>query len=401
MQAEKIDPHRRKYEKGIERVRSSAEVPEEDRELILAFDEKCAAESIGFARRAGYVNHLYLIRKMLNKPFREASKRDIERILAEVAAREVSQWTVQGYKITLKKFYKWLLGKDEEYPENVRWIRTTVRNNQLPRDSLLSEEDIEKLLRACDNPRDRAIILVLAESGMRAGELLSLKIGHVRFDQYGAIVTVKGKTGDRAVRLIASAPALSLWLENHPRRNDPQAPLWVNIGTKLKGTAMTYNGLQSLTWWLGKRANIGKRVHPHAFRHTAATRLARLLTEAEMKQYLGWVQSSKMAGIYVHLASRDVDKTLLRIHGLLSEEEDQERKMVAIKCPRCKQRNSFGAKFCSYCGLPLDIRSAMEVDEKRKRSEKILNLLSKDPEFVEFMRRKVNELMEEGLLEGI
>jgi len=58
---------------------------------------------------------------------------------------------------------------------------------------------------------------------------------------------------------------------------------------------------------LVKRAGIKRRVHLHGFRHTAATRLARLLTEAELEQYLGWVQGSKMAATYVRLSSRDVD----------------------------------------------------------------------------------------------
>ena len=86
----------------------------------------------------------------------------------------------------------------------MKWLKTTIRNKKLPKDSLLTNEEIERLVRAADNPRDRSIVWVLAESGIRIGELLSLHIGDIRFDKYSAIITVSGKTGDRAVRLVAA-----------------------------------------------------------------------------------------------------------------------------------------------------------------------------------------------------
>jgi integrase/recombinase XerD len=40
------------------------------------------------------------------------------------------------------------------------------------------------------------------------------------------VVSTKGKTGNKRIALIASYSALKRWLELHPRRNDPDAPLW-------------------------------------------------------------------------------------------------------------------------------------------------------------------------------
>ena len=45
---------------------------------------------------------------------------------------------------------------------------------------------------------------------------------HVSFDSNGAQIMVAGKTGMRRVRIIASAPLLTQWLENHPRKEDPR-----------------------------------------------------------------------------------------------------------------------------------------------------------------------------------
>ena len=58
---------------------------------------------------------------------------------------------------------------------------------------------------------------------------------------------------------------------------------------------------------VAKRCGIKKRVNPHSFEHARASNLANVLTEAQMKEYLGWVGDSKMAATYVHLSGRNVD----------------------------------------------------------------------------------------------
>jgi integrase/recombinase XerD len=58
---------------------------------------------------------------------------------------------------------------------------------------LLTEEAVKGLAEAAGNPRDRALVLVLYESGCRAGEILSLSIKNVQFDEYGAQLIVSGK----------------------------------------------------------------------------------------------------------------------------------------------------------------------------------------------------------------
>jgi len=368
-------------------------MPEKDRRLVQEFDHRCTADGLSPGTKANYISTLIRVREALGKPFKNATREDIETTLVKLAKKGYSDNTLALHRIQLKRFYKWLLGNDENYPPVVKWIKTRLKNNHLPYESLLNNNDIEKLAKACTNPRDRAIVLVLAESGVRIGELLNLKVGGVRFDEYGAIATVSGKTGDRAVRLIASAPALATWLDHHPDRDNPRAPLLVN---SKRGTPLSYFGAHWTIKTLAKRAGIRKRVHPHGFRHSAATRLSRLLTEAEMKQYLGWAQNSKMAGVYVHLSSRDVDKSMLRIHGLITEEQDHERKFTTIKCPRCSHSSSIGTELCAKCGLPLTFEAAKEIDEKLAMRRALLAKIEKSPKFKE-LKGVLDALVEEAL----
>ncbi len=65
-------------------------------------------------------------------------------------------------------------------------------------------------------------------------------------------------------------------------------------------------------------AGIQKRgLYLHLFRHSRATELASYLTEAQMKQYFGWVRNSDTPSVYVHMGGRDVDRALLRYYGVV------------------------------------------------------------------------------------
>jgi len=95
-----------------------------------------------------------------------------------------------------------------------------------------------------------------------------------------------------------------------------------------------------------RRAGLRKAVNPHIFRHSRASNLANKLTEAQLKDMFRWTQSSEMAAVYVHMSGRDVDKALLKIHGLAGEEEkEEENKLKIIKCLRCGEKNAPIARF--------------------------------------------------------
>jgi len=75
----------------------------------------------------------------------------------------------------------------------------------LPED-MLTREEIEALIDNCPNSRDRALIATLYESGMRKGELFSIKIKSVQFDENGTVInipdTMATKTGARRIRIV-------------------------------------------------------------------------------------------------------------------------------------------------------------------------------------------------------
>ncbi|MEM2897572.1 MAG: zinc ribbon domain-containing protein, partial [Candidatus Bathyarchaeia archaeon] len=121
------------------------------------------------------------------------------------------------------------------------------------------------------------------------------------------------------------------------------------------------------------------------------------LTEAQMCEYFGWKQGSKMPRVYVHLSGRDIDDRLLELHGLKPKEENRLNLKVQI-CPRCKTKNSPSNRFCSRCGSALNLKAALEVDRRIRRAEEVMETLLENPEVKAFLAEKLKEL---GLAEKL
>ena len=265
----------------------------------------------------------------------------------------------------------------------------------LPGD-LVSEEEVKMLVDAAVSIRDKAFIITLYESGARVGEVGAVHIRDVVFEERYTTVMVKGKTGSRRIIVVASTPYLNTWIQNHPLKNDPDAPLWVNMGTVNRYRAMSYPGLAKILRVAAERAGLNKRVTPHKLRHSRATFLASRLTEAQMNQIFGWKQGSEMPSIYVHLSGRDVDDAILGVYGL-KKTETEKPKLTPRICPRCNQSNPYDGKFCSRCGLALDINAAAQMEEARRRTDDVMDVLMEDREFREMLMKKLRQL---GVSEG-
>jgi site-specific recombinase XerD/ribosomal protein L40E len=387
------DPHNYKarLESTLRRIRESKVISKKNKEAMLRFKDYCLLE-ISVGRTVRYLECLMKLNQWMDVDFEDVTLEDVKAVVAKINAKEYSEWTKQLYKVTLKKFYRWLKG-GKKYPEEVEWIRTTVKRNKkkLPED-LLTEEEIEKLIEAAEHPRDKALIAVLYESGCRIGELLKIKLKHLVFDSYGAKLLVNGKTGARRVRIVSSVPYLTKWINEHPLKEDPEAPLWID---RRRNEQIAYPGVQRVLRILKKRSGIKKNINPHLFRHSRATYLANHLTEAQMCEFFGWVQGSDMPSVYVHLSGRDVDNAILRTYGIKNENEKEESKLKPKKCKRCDEVNPSTNKFCRKCGMTLDEKIIVEITERemeRKRADEILDQLIKDEEFRRILLNKIRQL---------
>ncbi len=185
--------------------------------------------------------------------------------MIEISQMDYKTRTKLDHNQTIKKFFETLDGKKHNRAAE---IRTNLRRHEMESPGeLLDKDDIKALIRAALNPRDKALISVLYESGMRITELSVRMIKEVVFDEHGAVIDVgSGKTGPRPARLVASAPHLSNWLEHHPHKDDPEAPLWVSLGPRNYGAPVKYEAIRMMIIKVAKRAGVTKKVNPQHFR---------------------------------------------------------------------------------------------------------------------------------------
>lgn len=196
---------------------------------------------------------------------------------------------------------------------------------------LITEEEFNKLINAIDDIQDRLLIGILYESGCRIGEILNLQIKNVSFNNYGARLVVKGKTGQRVVPIVWYANLLRQFIESHLFKDNPEAPLFYYKNREGRLLALSYSVFRMRLKRLCEKTGIRKRIHPHLFRHTRLTELAKELPEQILKQIAGWVPDSKMAQTYLHLSLKDVEESLLtKVYGIKNNRERKEREVYRL-----------------------------------------------------------------------
>ena len=276
--------------------------------------------------------------------------------------RPCSHATIQGDMLGIKLFFRYLRPDDEvKLFENIKIKRL---KNRLPVERLLSRSDIEKLVNACDTQRDRALVMLLWDSGCRINEILSRNVGNIEFDRYGAVMVVDGKTGQRRLRLTACVGDLQTWINTHPMKENPEAPLFITynrygFGRKRVHEHTVANRLKVLA----ELAKITKPVHPHALRHARLTDLAKQgFSEMELRIIAGWEATSGMPAVYVHMSGADVERKVLQKAGLCEEEEFKEMSLEAIRCPRCQTINAYDSMFCKTCSQTMTDHAARQIN---------------------------------------
>jgi len=358
-------------------------------QLTLAFLDHLLVLGLSIARVSKYAAHLRTLLRIIDYKPREATKQDVEKIVAWIQKENYADWTRHDLKLILKKLIQYAKNgscdKNTPVPAEVAWIPlNTKQQESVSAEDLLTVEDVVNILKNTRNLRDHAMLITLFEGALRITELLTMRVRSVEFRNDYCLLSVNGKTGFRRVTVVAAYRPLLDWLQQHPYRNDSNAPLWVSLSTNGNKRPFHYASFRELVKNTAKRAGIEKRVWGYLFRHSQLTLLAKKLTESQLKGIAGWRQDSKMAAKYVHLSGRDNEDAILSIHEMNGADKQKENGiMKSIACPNCGEKNTPATIRCISCGLILDQKAAIEltgeregkVDELFNRVEKLENIL--------------------------
>lgn len=320
-------------DKGLDRlIARIKKSTDRNKEIMLKFQEYCFAQGLSEGRIKKYLYTLIKLSQFLGKKFEKANKKDIVAVLAKLEKSDYEEQTKRDFKIALKKLYAWIRNCDPKtYPPEVSFFTTALKRNKEKVREVLTEEEIKKMIQSASTVRDKALLNCLWQSGCRVGELLSMKRSDVAFDEYSPIITLKGKSGVRKVRIMDKENFLKSWVDSLPT---DQNAIWITNFNRMNGSdktlSMTEAAVNKLLKTVGKKCNIQKNIYPHLIRASRATFLASLMKEQQIKKMFGWVQSSEMLDVYISQNDVVLDEAILKMNGLLENKEEEVQTKIVL-----------------------------------------------------------------------
>ncbi len=382
-----IHGYAKRLELALAQIQQS-NLHEDDKRDILTFQHVLRTQKLNLGRVTKYVYSLKVIARFIEEhggpqtTLKTAAKEQIEEFYLHLMEKaDYKPHTKRDYVTTLKRFYQWLKCEPLEYPRwrkkhiyppEVEDLDSSIKLNErfLPSD-LFKDEEVNRMIDASPFVMVKAAIGILDEDGPRPGEFLNMRIKDVTFLSNGMVQLRLGhhgggKTGERLVYLIKSVTLLTSWLNMHPMKDDPDAPLWVNLWNPKSGRRIgrwSYNAMNKIVRETAERAGIKRgNITAYLFRHTAATRDARNgFNEALLCAKYGWAMGSKMPRIYIHLAGNDLQAKTLQVYG---GTEVEKPKPQSVTCPKCKLNNHPTNECCSRCGSVLDASRVVDLEQR-------------------------------------
>jgi len=239
--------------------------------------------------------------------------------------RKLSGKTIRNIWITLSAFFHW--ASDEFDVENPMKGVAPPKYNDPPVEPF-SKDQVEALIKACEYSeeadtvlrrkfrmrrpsarRDKAIILILLDTGLRASELCSLRVGDIELQngkihvRHGTIGGAKGGKGRFVYMGKVTRRVVWRYLAEREDGHDPEAPLIVSKANR----HFNKDALRQLIRSLGDKAGVSK-CYPHRFRHTFAITYLRSGGDVFTLQMLLGHSSLDMVKRYARVAEIDTER---------------------------------------------------------------------------------------------
>ncbi|WP_298442802.1 tyrosine-type recombinase/integrase [Gordonia sp. (in: high G+C Gram-positive bacteria)] len=191
--------------------------------------------------------------------------------------------------LALRRFSAWLAAEGEIDADQL--LNSKAPKLDVKVVETLDDEQLAALVKACQGTewtdrRDEAIVRVMLETGMRAGEVAALTLDDI--DLTKGLITVRRSKSKRG-RIVPVGPdacrALDRWIRARRKHRLADSPrLWLGE----RGRTFEYMGLYRALERRSLAAGI-ENFHPHVLRHTAASRwLAAGGSEGGLMSVAGW-----------------------------------------------------------------------------------------------------------------
>ncbi|HEY4651866.1 MAG TPA: tyrosine-type recombinase/integrase [Pontibacter sp.] len=204
----------------------------------------------------------------------------------------------------VKFYYQRVLGRHEV---NLNNVERPDKPDRLP--TVLSKEEVKKILAATDNIKHRCMLQLLYAGGLRIGEVINLRLTDIRSDRN--MLFIRGGKGKKDRTTVLSQRLLEN-LRNYYKVYKPKE--WLFEGQS--GGQYTADSIRNVFRACMAKAGVKTKATPHTLRHSFATHLLEQGTDLRYIQTLLGHRSSKTTEIYTHVTSYALDKIVSPLDNL-------------------------------------------------------------------------------------
>lgn len=199
-----------------------------------------------------------------------------------IARRPVSKTTVNVYFRTLRPFFNWLQREDIIKDNPFIYLKTPKTDKKVIQ--ALTPIEVERLFKVCSGRspldiRNKAILSIFLDTGLRISELAGLTLDDIDMDQ-GSLLIRNGKGGKQRIVHIGTKAHKILWKYITIHRRSYSRRLFTNRNNE----PLEVIGIKILVKRLGDKAKV--KVHPHKLRHTFAISYLRAGGDVFSLQYI-------------------------------------------------------------------------------------------------------------------
>jgi integrase len=282
----------------------------------------------------------------------------------------------------LKRFVNWRF-EDMNLTKNLKVINIRKGRNtkKINPSTLITDKEIEALIRACNSLKEKAMITLFIECGLRPQELLGLKWDDIKISgDVGQLRVYSNKVKKTRVLPFKTCVVHVLRWKDEYQFPDRRAEdmVFPNPSDRNRKLCRTY--LSDFFRRLCKRAGI-RHIFPYLARHTKITQLKKELPIAVCSAYAG--HSEKTSATYTHLTEDDVREIVLeRIYSIKEPTIEDSRKFE-------KEIKQIKHKIVEYQKRLAELE---QEEAKRKEGDEIINTLTNDPDSLKLIAKAMAKL---------
>lgn len=353
--------------------------------LISAFVFEIQAQrgtsDSGMLTRAWSLVRITVALHKSNSTLDTVTTEDALKIISSLRSEDYSKNYLNDLIKAFKRFLLWRIenGTPNLIEKKIRAIKSPGMDWSAKKPSdMLTKEEVLRVIDACTNSRDRAVISMLYDGSLRPVDLRKLTWQDVTFDEFGAMIRTSAKTGkERAIRLTFSTPYFAQWKSDYP--GEPAGPAPVFVSHRVYEAAggehipLEMDAITRLIRSLRQKTGI-KTLLPSIFR---PSRITHDVIDGYDSSYLmlkNWgTLKTSMLQVYAKPGEDYISKYALEKAGIKNSQKPRERETTLdpITCPNCETVNPPGKRFCGHCGHTLTEEAKEQLTTTSQKLQKI------------------------------